>query len=565
MAELSSNQIRSAQFRSAIRGVDRVEVEAFLNAVADRIDELETAHQTLSAQIGETTSRDLESEFDAVGREVGGILQAAREASDAMRDRASQDAAKWRTEAVAESEEARRDAATDAEAMRRDAWTTGTELLQQSEVEATEFREQSERDVLTTMGEAEREAHRLTSGARREAEDLLRGATMDAEKTISDAAKRRDDLIDQANRQASAAQERTRALEQRRDELLDELENVRSTLTTLEGSLQVKRDTLDLTTQKEQSKTVRVVPTEPVDIENWEPGETVRIVRADDEPERYEIPLLVDPRVQAAYPDPDGPEVEEPEPKLEEPDGPEPEKPESAATEVPVRESEPESGGHIATTVDPETGSHVESKPETTSDDGDQVGALFASLRSGPEESPKSGAAETEEPVLKPTVVSADKDWIAVRDTRLLPITNRALRGAKKSMTELQNIALDSLRTDGEWRPDQGVISEALHADLVGLWSESFAAGHSVAEEMTGVKVKRPQTPTSDVTDDFGTNLNDAVTKALESAGEGQRERQSAASKVFRVWRTDEAERRIRDLAIKGYELGIEASVHANV
>ena len=106
---------------------------------------------------------------------------------------------------------------------------------------------------------------------------------------------------------------------------------------------------------------------------------------------------------------------------------------------------------------------------------------------------------------------------------------------------------------------------EALRADLVGLWTESFAAGHSVAEEMTDTKIKRPATPASDATDDFATTLTEAVTKALESAGEGQHERQSAASKVFRVWRTDEAERRIRDLAIKGYERGIEASVHANV
>jgi hypothetical protein len=30
---------------------------------------------------------------------------------------------------------------------------------------------------------------------------------------------------------------------------------------------------------------------------------------------------------------------------------------------------------------------------------------------------------------------------------------------------------------------------------------------------------------------------------------------------MFRVWRTDEAERRIRELAIHGYEQGIEVSV----
>ena len=551
MAELNSNQIRSAQFRTAIRGLDRVEVKAFLAAVADRIDDLEAAHETLSAQIGETTSRDLESEFEAVGREVGGILQAAREASDAMRDRASVDSAKWRTEAMAESEEARRDAAADSEAMRRDAWSTGTELLQQSEAEAKKIREQAERDVLTTMGEAEREAHRLTSRARREAEDLIRGAAMDAEKSNSEAAKRRDDLIDQANREASAAQERTRALEQRRDELLEELENVRSTLTSLEGSLQVKRDTLDLTTQKEQSKTVRVVPTEPIDIENWEPGETVRIVRSDDEMESDQVPLMVDPRVESVEP-----EQSEPDPVPIEPERAQPES-----------EQETESSPDFVepSELDSELPAEPEVEADTAVSDGDQVGALFASLRIGPDEKLSPVPVEKQETDLRPEVPSANKDWIDERDTRLLPITNRALRGAKKSMTELQNIALDNLRTDSGWRPDQPAAAEALHADLVGLWTESFAAGHSVAEEMTGAKIKRPATPTSDAIDDFAATLTEAVTKALESAGEGQRERQSAASKVFRVWRTDEAERRIRDLAIKGYEQGIEASVHADV
>lgn len=547
MADISSSQIRNAQFRTAIRGVDRLEVEAFLDAVAVRIEALETEHETLSAQIGQSTDRDLESEFDAVGHEVSGILQAAREASDAMRDRASMDAAKWRSEAMAESEENRRSAATDAEALRTDAWSSGTLLLHQSEAEAKKIREQSERDVLTTMGEAEREAHRLTSGARREAEDLVRSASMDAEKTTTDAAKRRDDLIDQANRQASAAQERTRALEQRRDELLEELENVRSTLTSLQGSLQEKRDTLDLTTGTEHSKTVRVVPTQPVDIENWEPGETVRIVREDDEPETLEPPLGVDPRLASSEPDPE-PEDQEPE-EVE---------PSPQPIEEVVESREP------VAELAPQGDAAVVGKDDAAVVGKDDVGALFASLRGGPEDAAGSVVNEIPEPAPSPSVDASSTDWIDERDTRLLPVTNRALRGAKKSMTELQNIALDSLRTDDGWRPSQTVIVEAMHADLVGLWTESFAVGHAVAELMTDAKIKRPATPASDVTDDFAATLTVAVTDALESAGDGQRERQSAASKVFRVWRTDEAERRIRDLAIKGYESGIEASVHAN-
>ena len=153
------------------------------------------------------------------------------------------------------------------------------------------------------------------------------------------------------------------------------------------------------------------------------------------------------------------------------------------------------------------------------------------------------------------------RDWIDERDARLLPITNRALRGTKKSITELQNIALDQLRTDDKWRPDPSGVAETLGADLITLWAESFAAGHAVAEEMTGAKLKRPATPHSEAVEEVSAALTDSLDKALEEAGSGQRERQSAASRVFRVWRSDEAEQRLRELALRAYQYGVERSV----
>jgi DivIVA domain-containing protein len=524
-SETTADAIRHAQFRNTLRGIDRAEVEAYLDGVAARVESLEAENHRLAAQLGDSASRDLESEFDSVGREVSGILQAAREAADSMRERASLDASRWRSESMAESESTRRAAAADAEALRRDAWTTGTELLEQSVAESTRHREQADRDVLTIMGEAEREAHRLTSGARRDAEDQLRSATMDAEKMSSEAAKRSDDIIEAANRQASASQERTRALEQRREELLEELENVRSTLTRLEGSLEKKRDSLDLSAPATTS--VKVVPSHPsseVEVEVWVPGETVRLVQGE---ERLSPP----PERLSAEPEPES-EAFEPE---------EPSEPETTQSQDPEPEPDPE--------------------PDRDPDTSDDVGALFASLRA--DDSGKPVVVPTEPAKAEGTSAPAleGKDWIGERDTRLLPITNRALRGTKKAITELQNIALDSLRTEENWRPDLDEIAEALQADLIAVWAESFACGHGVAEEMTGSKLKRPPTPQSDAIGEFATSLGVAVTAALDEAGDGQRERQSAASRTFRVWRTDEAERRIRELAIHGYEQGIEVSV----
>jgi hypothetical protein len=190
------------------------------------------------------------------------------------------------------------------------------------------------------------------------------------------------------------------------------------------------------------------------------------------------------------------------------------------------------------------------------------VSALFASLRDGEDSEGPPRVTEKAESA-DATEVASGKDWLEERDSRLLPITNRALRGTKKAIADLQNIALDSLRTDVEWRPDSADMVVSVQADLIAVWAESFASGHGVAEEMTGSKLKRPPTPQSDAAMEFASSLGDAVSSALDEAGDGQRERQSAASRVFRVWRTDEAERRIRELAIHAYELGIEISVAA--
>jgi cell division septum initiation protein DivIVA len=519
-----------------LRGLDRAEVEEFLGSVAARMEQLEIEVEGLRASAAEAPRADLASEFDAVGQEVAAILQAAREAADSMRERASLDAARWRTEALAETEANRREASTDAEMLRRDAWATGTEMLEQASAGAQRMSEQVERDVLTVMGEAEREAHRLTSGARREAEDLVRNATMAAEKMTADATRRRDEIIDTANRQASAAQERARALEQRRDELLEELENVRSTLTRLEGSLEERRETIEHPAT--ESTSVRVIPSrsEPDEPKAWEVGETVRVVQP--EP-RFS-------RVSGPVPEP------EPEPGPAADAGPEPER-------HPELEPEPE----------PEPTTAITEQPSN------DVDLLFASLRGnggagvveaaapGTDSEPdaQGDAVPTQATPARASRQVKGHDWIEERDNRLLPITNRALRGTKKSITELQNIALDRLRTDEGWRPDIGAMTEALGADLKAVWAESFGAGHAVAEQMTGGKLKRPPTPHAENVDEFPAALSHAVTSALDSAGEGQRERQSAASKVFRVWRSDEAEQRIRELAIRGYQQGVERSV----
>lgn len=573
MAEkLTPDDIRNIEFKTTFRGLDRGEVEAALDRIARRLEEMDAETRKVKAQLAETPARDMESELENVGREVSAILQAAREAAESMRERASLDAARWRSESMEEAETARKEAAADAEALRHDAWVTGTDLLEQSAANAEAMRAAAERDVLTVMGEAERDAHRLTSGARREAEDVIRNANMEAEKVVSDATKRRDEIIDRANREAATAQERTRALERRRDELLEELENVRSTLTRLEGSLDERREALDLTQNLEPSN-VRVVQPPADAKQQWELGETVRVVPPEGQ-SQPDVELADEVSEQVAriqHPEPPTkPEMPTRQASQDSRQGLEDRGPELRATEAPPTTApepstdQPEPSQPMA----PQAHEPQQAQDEGEGEDG--LEALFASLRGGGDTvapSPPKVDEPVEEPAEPREQDAEDEppdddgtDWIAVRDSRLLPISNRALRGVKKAITEIQNVALDNLRTSDDWEPNEPDIAESLHAELVAVWSESFAAGHAVAEEMAGEKLKRPPTPSSQADRDFASDLASAVGAAVRGTGDGPRERQSAASRVFRVWRSDEAERRIRDIAILGYETAIEKS-----
>lgn len=537
------------------RGLDADEVARFLERMAVEVQSLKSERDRLAAKLGEYTDRDLQTEFESLGREVAAVLQTAKDAADSMRERATVDAARWRSEAMSEVEAIRKEARSDAEALRGDAWATGTELLNQAAAEARRIRGEAEQDVLSVMGEAEREAHRLTSTARRESEDLLRSAMMDAEKLGSEAKKRHDDLIEQAYRQAESAQERTRALEERREELMLELETVRSTLGRLEGTLEERREDLELSSD---TTSVKVIParTEP-DEQTWELGETVRVVPPADKPPIRPLGRPEDrppdgaEREQEPPPDPRG------QPRIT---GTQPPEPEQAETQIEEPEPEADQESRVE---DDRARAGAEAGPGP-----DEVGALFASLRGSPKATitvHTSTAQPTEEVEAEakspPPVPATRSEVIEQRDARLLPITNRALRGVKKAVTDAQNVALDSLRTDDSWHPESRVLAEMMQADLKGLWAESYSAGHATAEEMTGSKLRRKDTPPSNAAETFGEDLAGAVSNALIDAGDGQREKQSATSRVFRGWRTDEAERRVRQLALVGYHRGLVDSL----
>ena len=555
--ELTPGDIAARRFRQAFRGFDTDEVAAFLSTIASQLEGLIAQRDRLAGRLGEFAERDLSTEFASLGQEVSRVLEAARIAAEGMRQRASTDAARWRTEAMAEIEEERRAARTDAEHLRTDAWTTSEDLLKQAQAEARRTADGAERDSLSVLGEAEREAHRLTAGARREAEDLMRITRMEAEKLNAEARSRHDEIIEQARRQAESAQERARALEQRRQELIGELETLRSTLSRMDGELDERRTRLGLSATDEaiedEKASLRVVrPADGSDeVGTWEPGETVRVVpskRRPLEPLKDPEPLVDEVRklrkgtvATSAIEPPPPPPPPQPvaEPELEEADPEPPDQDQEAGA------------GQAPALPQPEPGP-------------DEVQDIFRRLRrpvEDPTPRPVEEPAASSQPAA--TRIAATVDPFDLRERLLLPVTNRALRNIKRQLTELQNLALEELRhSEAAWRPEASTMIEQLRPDVVVLLSESSSMGHGAAEEMLGQSLPRSSIQIKEAATELGASLAQQLEAVMDSAGkQPSRELAASISRVFRGWRTDEAERRVTDLAADAYHRGILATL----
>lgn len=554
MDQLTPEEIAGRSFRQTFRGVDSTEVNDFLGRIAQQLGELLAQRDRLAGRLGEFAERDLRSEFVAVGEEVSGVLEAARIAAEGMRERAATDSARWRTEAMTEAEQERRAARDDAEHLRSDAWHTAEELLRQAQHEARRLVEAAERDSLSVLGEAEREAHRLSAAGRREAEDVTRAARMEAERLAAEATARHDEIIETARRQAESAQERARALEQRRQELMAELETLRSSLSRMEGELDERRTHLDLTATDEspdEPMMARVARPDDDPDGTWVPGETVRVIprrrspsvaaQAGDPEQVVEEAMRRRPKEIAARTEPTVKVVASPESDIE-------------TVEEPAEPPEP--GG-------PDQGA---SQPRS-----DEVSDIFSRLRGQPGPPPSTSttanpapAAASEVPVKKARVPApvTSVDPFELRQRLLLPVSNRALRSIKRQLTEIQNEALEELRVSGgEWEPQASALEEQIRPDIVVLLAESFSMGHAAAEEMIGMSFPRPPTPARDEALAMSVVLAEQLKQVIGDGGEGSREVAAAVSRVFRGWRTDEAERRVSDLASSAYHDGLRATL----
>jgi DivIVA domain-containing protein len=603
MEDLSASEVRVRTFKVAVRGFDRDEVESYLGHVASYLDALQ--QQLHQAGVSEVASpHDLAAEYGALGEEVTAVLTEARAAADAMRARAAADAANWRSVAEEESAQALADTTAAILQARESVWETGTEMLEQVVAQCEAMLTEARDSSLRIRSEAERESGRMLTDAQREREELMRAGREEADRTVSSARREADALVTGARHQADVAHERTRALEERRSELMNELESTQKSLLGIEDEPAEVEEADEAPEPKETASArthwpdddgaVRIVaarppvPVEPVDADALA-AEVEALRDRQPAPSPAGSGTAPSGNGETAVSSPQGEETPEPEPvspplggsPAEAGEGgsgkPPPAAAEAAATSPqgeetpelePEPEAEPEAELEAGPMQDPLIGLFHELRAGPTTEMSDNGGAIGESTAAV-----ASVAVVAEAPVAAPEsrdlrVETRDSlDPFALRDRLLLPVQNRALRLVKRELVAAQNRALEELRLDPEWMPDADLVDGEVGGVLIDLTDESTAAGFAAAGELLGRS--DPPTPEAEVDDptmEFTGAFVDSVALSLErsrSSGAGKRETASSLSRIFRAWRTDDAERRVRLLSRRAYQAGVLAALPA--
>ena len=131
---------------------------------------------------------------------------------------------------------------------------------------------------------------------------------------------------------------------------------------------------------------------------------------------------------------------------------------------------------------------------------------------------------------------------------------------------EAQNRALEDLRLIEGWEPDASIVSDEVIEALEILAHESMVAGFAAAAEMTGSDQTpqpdsaEPGDPSAEFREALLESVQGSVARSRES-GAGHRETGSSLSRVFRSWRTDDAERRVQFASRAAYHAGVTAAL----
>ena len=425
-----------------------------------------------------------------------------------IRERAESDAAQWREQATLEVQNRIAEAQSAAEDLREAAWEVSSQMVAQIQEMQLKAYRSIEKHSQEVIAEAENEAHRIREDARRRADSIRSNAHVESMELEEKTRGLCDQMIDSAEQQVAAIQERVLALERHRDQLLEEIGGIRSGVAPIGVKLVDQTGGLIYPSPPEEDGPVHVTP-------RHEMSGLVRLINPSGQSEDA-----------SSQPGGDGA---------------------GEGAGVPT--------GEEVAAADP--AEEREMAPAPPFDD------LFTSLRrtvTSPS-GPVKPSADADRPSDRAPRMDEER-MIELREEMLLPISNQFLRLFKRLLTEEQNRVLEGLRT-GQliWGVEE--VEGRLRSHLEMLMEQSWQAGHRAAERLSGRGIPAPELAMGEEAG-FTPQLVAEVTEAMGPGGSSDPARRSRpASRTFRVWRNEKLDQRLREVSERYYQRGLSESLDA--
>jgi DivIVA domain-containing protein len=134
---MTPEEIQAAEFTVAVRGYSREEVEEFLSALAQ--------DQRTLLEALENAKREAEQTYLALGDEIGGLLQHAKDVADGMVKKAEEEASRLREEARSSAERSKSEAEQLAARIVQTAKQEADECIAEGRETVSEFQEAERR------------------------------------------------------------------------------------------------------------------------------------------------------------------------------------------------------------------------------------------------------------------------------------------------------------------------------------------------------------------------------------------------------------------------------------
>ncbi|MBN2112995.1 MAG: hypothetical protein JW785_02575 [Acidimicrobiia bacterium] len=572
--EMGPHRLVPKGLPGARRGYDRHAVDKLLAEARAAWAALEEEHRRLLTEIDHAGGVEyLGRDLGAVGDEVRRLLADAQEAARGLRERARVDSAERLTAAAAEAEKLVAEGEGQAYRLRAEAWAAAELLLRQADEAHREMIAAADTEVLVIRAEAEQEAHRLVAAAKREAQGITRGARFEAERTVLELRAQPERILPvepvpvapaevpleepnagRSRRRRAAPEPAARAEEVIRviqppgarrpvvagidpasygDALAAEVEALRGS-----GEAEVvpvERPAAPAVTRPPvvAAPVVAAPVEEPVPVEESAGDEGEALPGVEEGPGQ-EGPL---PPGEGAAGFPGA--TSGVEPAVEET---------LAPVRAPAGEGRPEGPGPVSAAPEAK-------KPAGVIDDlfSRLRGAVHRRSEAEEEEAPPPAAKPLDHRPAEPPAPAVDP--LELRERLLLPVQNRALRRVKEGIVELHNVALDGLRVSGSW---EGAVTalEALTAALDPVAEEGAEAGATAVGRFVGGEAPAPviSARCGGLVEAMAAALTTEVQGAIaEASGAGPLEVAAAVARVFRAWRSEEAERWVRAVAYAAY------------